>query len=245
MNESILAIPLSNLALAFVPVLAAIAILFWWAMDYRNALYAALRMVSQLLIIGYLLLFIFESDSIWPVLAVVTVMILAATWIALGSVPENRRTLFAKGLLSIGLAGSFVLVLVTQGVLDLPSWHAPRYVIPLAGMIFANGMNTVSLGAERFFSEMKNAAGYERARDAAFRASLIPNVNSFFAVGLVSLPGMMTGQILAGVSPLIAVRYQIMVMCMIFGTAGLASACFLLLLSPSAPGWRNWQTRWP
>jgi len=62
---------------------------------------------------------------------------------------------------------------------------------------------------------------------------MIPVINSFFAVGLVSLPGMMTGQILSGVSPLVAVRYQIMVMCMIFGAAGLSTVCFLMLIRKS------------
>ncbi|MHA2032017.1 MAG: ABC transporter permease, partial [Candidatus Kariarchaeaceae archaeon] len=68
---------------------------------------------------------------------------------------------------------------------------------------------------------------YEEARNIALKASLIPITNSLFAVGLVSIPGMMTGQILSGVSPLIAARYQIMVMCMVFGAAGISSAIFL------------------
>ncbi|MEP1779528.1 ABC transporter permease, partial [Reichenbachiella sp.] len=71
---------------------------------------------------------------------------------------------------------------------------------------------------------------YTEARNTALRAALIPITNSLFAVGLVSLPGMMTGQILSGVSPLIAVRYQIMVMCMAFGSAGISVALFLVLV---------------
>ncbi len=236
MNDSILIIPLANLALAFIPVLAVAGILFLWSLDYRNALYAALRMLIQLLIIGYFLLFIFESDSVWLVIGVVAVMVSAGSWIALGSIAERRRALYIKALLSIALGGGFVLVLITQGVLDLAPWYSPRYLIPIAGMIFANAMNTVSLAAERFYSETQSRATYKQARDTAFRASLIPNVNTLFAVGVVSIPGMMTGQILAGVSPLIATRYQIMVMCMLFGTAGLASACFLTLLGRRLPG---------
>lgn len=235
MNDSVLVIPLANLALAFIPVLVVVGILFRWSLDYRNALYAALRMLIQLLIIGYFLLFLFESDSVWLVIGVVAVMVSAASWIALGSIAERRRALYIKALLSIAVGGGFVLMLITQGVLDLAPWYSPRLLIPLAGMIFANAMNTVSLAAERFHSEIQSHANYEQARDTAFRASLIPNVNTLFAVGLVALPGMMTGQILAGVSPLIAARYQIMVMCMLFGTAGLASACFLTLLRQRVP----------
>lgn len=96
-------------------------------------------------------------------------------------------------------------------------------------MVFANGMNSVSLCGERFFAELNRGESYLDARNIAFKASMIPNVNALFAVGIVSLPGMMTGQILAGVSPFIAARYQIMVMCMVFASAGLASAIFLIL----------------
>ena len=79
-------------------------------------------------------------------------------------------------------------------------------------------MNGISLAAERLESELKQGQPYEKAKVIALRTSLIPITNMLLAVGLVSVPGMMTGQILSGVSPLIAVRYQIMVMCMIFGS---------------------------
>jgi len=107
-------------------------------------------------------------------------------------------------------------------------------MIPLAGMIFAASMTNISLALERLCAELENGAAFTKARDTAFRTSMIPVINSFFAVGLISLPGMMTGQILSGVSPLIAVRYQIMVMCMIFGAAGLSTVCFLMLARRTA-----------
>ena len=100
-------------------------------------------------------------------------------------------------------------------------------------MIFANAMNSVSLAADRLEAEINRSDDYEQARNVAFRASLIPITNSLFAVGLVSIPGMMTGQILSGVSPFIAARYQIMVMCMVFSAAGVSSACFLSLIRPN------------
>lgn len=96
-------------------------------------------------------------------------------------------------------------------------------------MIFANCMNSVSLAAERFFQEVEREAPIIEARNIALNTSMIPITNSLFAVGLVSLPGMMTGQILSGVEPLIAVRYQIMVMAMIFASGGISSAVCLLL----------------
>ena len=96
-------------------------------------------------------------------------------------------------------------------------------------MIIAGAMNAVGLAAERFQAETARGIGYHSARRAALEASLIPIVNSLFAVGLVALPGMMTGQILSGVSPLIAAKYQIVVMTMLFGVSGLSSGLYLHL----------------
>ena len=90
-------------------------------------------------------------------------------------------------------------------------------------------MNAVSLSADRFEKEIKRAESVLTARNEAFRTALIPQINSLLAVGLVSLPGMMTGQVLSGVSPMIAVRYQIMVMSVVFGTCGLAVILYLKL----------------
>ena len=232
MNSSIQTIPLINLALAFIPVFIVIGILYRWSMGYGNAMYAASRMLLQLLFIGYFLAYIFESDSSWLVLAVLAVMVFAASWIALGTVKKRQRPLYSKALCAISFSGGLTLLLVTQGVLGLQPWYRPSYFIPLAGMIFANSMNSVSLAAERLEAERDRGMNYSEARNVAFRASLIPITNTLFAVGLVALPGMMTGQILSGVSPLIAARYQIMVMCMIFGSAGISSALVLRLLRP-------------
>jgi putative ABC transport system permease protein len=232
MNNSVQIIPFANLALAFVPVLVVAGILFKWTTEGRHTLYAIFRMLVQLLLIGYFLIYIFESDSAWVVLAILLVMLGTSSWIALRTVPNQRRRLYKKALFAIGLGGGITLLLITQGVLDLSPWYWPRYLIPLAGMIFANAMNSVSLAAERLTAEIDRDVPYEQARSIAFRASLIPKTNALLAVGLVSLPGMMTGQILSGISPLIAVRYQIMVMCMVFASAGISSACFLKFLEP-------------
>jgi putative ABC transport system permease protein len=98
-------------------------------------------------------------------------------------------------------------------------------------------MNGVSLAAERLQAEMERGVDYAKARGISLRAALIPITNSLFAVGLVSLPGMMTGQILSGISPIIAIRYQIMVMCMIFSAVGLSSAIFLIYVKPHLSSW--------
>lgn len=230
MSNSIQTIPFTNLALAFIPVIAVIAIIWKWELGYKRSLYAIFRMLIQLLLIGYFLAFIFASNSSLIVIAVLAVMLFTSSWIALHTKRIPRRILYLKSFWSISLGGGIILLLITQGVLNLQPWYLPSRVIPLAGMIFANAMNSVSLAVERLEAEIDRNVSYERARIIAFRASLIPIINSLFAVGLVSLPGMMTGQILSGVSPFIAARYQIMVMCMIFGSAGISSAFFLTLV---------------
>ena len=206
--------------------------MFKWSLQAGNAVYALSRMLVQLLLIGYLLTYIFSSESALLVLAVLLVMVFSSSWIALRTVKAQRKTLFFYALLAILVGGGLTLILISQGVLELDPWYAPQYLIPLAGMIFANSMNSVSLAGERIHAEMSRGVSYEAARKIALQAALIPVVNSLFAVGLVSLPGMMTGQILSGISPLIAVRYQIMVMCMIFSSSIISGATFLVLIKP-------------
>ena len=230
MNDSIQTIPYTNLALAFIPVVVVILIMWKWKTEFRSSIYAVFRMLIQLLLIGYVLAYIFEADSSLVVIAVLTVMLFSSSWIALRTIKLPLKTLYLKCFLAITLGGGVILLLITQGVLKLQPWYLPSYMIPLAGMIFASAMNSISLAGERLEAEISRNMAYDQARIIALSASLIPITNSLFAVGLVSLPGMMTGQILSGISPFIAARYQIMVMCMMFGAAGISSAIFLILI---------------
>jgi len=207
-----------------------IVVLWKWKIGFKNSIYAVFRMLVQLFLIGYFLVYIFETDSSWIVIAILAVMLFSSSWIALRTIKIPRKILYFKCFIAITLGGGIVLLLITQGVLNLQPWYLPSYMIPLAGMIFANSMNSISLAGERLEAEINRNIAYDQARIIALQASLIPITNSLFAVGLVSLPGMMTGQILSGVSPFIAARYQIMVMCMIFGSAGISSAFFLVLV---------------
>jgi UDP-glucose/iron transport system permease protein len=232
MSTTIETIPLTNLAITFIPALVVIAILFKWSLNASNALYAITRMLVQLLIIGYFLVYIFGSESAWIIVVILAVMVFASSWIALGTIKNKRNLLYKHAFLSILLGGGSTLLIVTQAVLVLEPWYQPQFMIPLAGMIFANAMTSISLAVERLNAELERNVPYDEARNIAMQASLIPIINSLFAVGLVSLPGMMTGQILSGVSPLIAIRYQIMVMCMLFGSCGIATACFLIWVKP-------------
>lgn len=223
-------IPLINLTYTLIPVVAVLAILIKWKLNTLHTLYSIGRMLGQLLIVGYFLNAIFASNSAYITLLVLMIMLFFSSWIALGTVKQKRKHLFGKAVLSLIVASGFTLTIVIVGVLDLNPWYQPRYTIPLGGMILANSMNSISLAAERFQSELINNNDKIRARNIAFNAALIPTINALLAVGLVSLPGMMTGQILSGVSPFIAARYQIMVMCMLFASSGISAACFLTLI---------------
>jgi putative ABC transport system permease protein len=225
-------IPLANLALSFLPVAVVVAILGRWSIGTKTTWVALARMVVQLLAVGYVLAYVFKAEQAAIVLAMLAVMLTAATWISLGPVEARRRELLGKAFWAIAVGGVLTLTLVTQAVLRIEPWFAPRQVITLAGMIFANSMNTLSIAAERFLSDTQKGTDYEPARNAAMIAALIPLTNSLLAVGIVSLPGMMTGQILAGESPLTAARYQIMVMSMVFGSGGISAAYFLAMLRP-------------
>ncbi len=229
MVSAINEIPVQNLAIVFIPAIPVLIILYKWRMGVNKSLYALSRMLVQLLAIGYVLSYLFESQKLVLVLSALVVMIVAATWISLNPLKERTRPLYMASFLAILIGGTLTLITVTQGVLTISPWYSPRQMIPLAGMIFANAMTAISLSSERLSSELKQHSDYVVARSTAFNASLIPTLNSLFAVGLVSLPGMMTGQILSGVTPLIAVKYQIVVMVMIFSSAGLSTAIFLHL----------------
>ena len=225
-------IELPRLALAFIPVVVVLFIQFNWSLPQKRTMHALARMLVQLLLVGFFLGYIVEASSAWLVLILLIIMVLFSSWIALNNIEAPKGQLFQRAVLAISLSGVLTLLIITQSVLQLSPWYHAQTLIPLAGMVFASSMNSVSLSGERFYSELANKVSYEQARNTAFQASMIPNVNALLAVGIVSLPGMMTGQILSGISPFIAARYQIMVMCMIFASAGISSAYFLYLAKP-------------
>ena len=229
MNASVQAISFSSIVWVFVPAAVVVAVLMRWTSAARTAVYGLARMLVQLLLIGYVLIFIFEADRAWIIVSVLTVMLTAASVIAIRPLRNKRPGLIVNAFVAILIGGVTTLTLVTQVVIDIEPWFLPRYMVPLAGMVFAGSMNAVSLAAERLEAELGRSVEFTEARGTALNASLIPIINSLFAVGLVSLPGMMTGQILSGVSPLIAVKYQIVVMCMFFSASGMSAAIYLTL----------------
>lgn len=204
---------------------------FRWVGKKSEIALATLRMSLQLLVIGYVLTSLFTSNSMALLIALVVVMVISASLIVRRNIRHKDIKTFTLILGAITLAGSLNLAWVLWGVLDLENPFEPRFVIPLAGMIYANAMNAISLCAERYEKEKEYGLVHEKARAIAFKASMMPQINSFLAVGFVSLPGMMTGQILSGIDPLVAVRYQIVVMAMILSSGAMSNIFYLSTLN--------------
>jgi putative ABC transport system permease protein len=211
-----LLIPLGVVAWVFVTVGSSVKVLS----------YAASRMVLQLVSIGFVLNFLFATKNWLVVTLVLVFMLLVAAWISLRPLAARKTDLYLKALLALSVGCIPMLLFVLIFVLELDPWYEPSYSITLAGMVFSNSMNSLSLAAER----SQGTPGREGAPadyKVIFDASLIPIINSFFAVGLVALPGMMTGQILSGVHPFVAIRYQIVVMVMVLVASCLSSYVYL------------------
>ena len=229
MNSSVPAISIGGLILTFLPAAIVVGIMARWRANAGTAVYATARMLGQLLLIGYVLIYIFETDDWRVIAAVLAIMLAASAWIATRHLERRDTREYLRALAAIAAGGVLTLGLVTQVVIGVEPWFSPRYVVPLGGMVVTGAMNAVSLAAERFQSELARDEPLLDARRSAFKTAMIPITNMLFAVGIVSLPGMMTGQILSGVSPLIAAKYQIIVMAMFFGTGGIGAAIYLWL----------------
>lgn len=209
----------------------------------REMLWASLRMGGQLLAVGYVLHLVFSLRTPAPVLLILLVMVGFSVQAVAARVKDRMPRFYriVGSSILIGCCGATFFF--CHLVIGLSPWYDPRYLIPLAGMIIGNSMTGASLAAERLAAEMRErrdeietalclgAPARTAVREAvcsAFRAALIPSVNAMAAMGIVFLPGMMTGQILSGTDPVIAVKYQIAIMCVITGSVAVTS--FLILL---------------
>ncbi len=219
---------ISWLALSWcvIPIIITCLIYIAWDIDFKEVIIANSRMLVQLIAVGYVLIAMFNNPSIWLTLLIMAVMISAAAWIAIRPVRHHQGYLL-PALLSLFIAVSLHLFISVELVLTMEYWYFPKVIIPLAGMYFDNTMNAISLAAERFHACLHEGNSPTTSRKNAFKGAMIPQINTLLAVGLVSLPGMMTGQILSDVSPLIAVRYQIMIMTMLLGASALGAALML------------------
>ncbi len=221
-----------GLAVSLTPIALVIFIVNRWEGEGGKILVAAIRMLVQLLAVGYILKFVLLTKDPLVGLVVIGVMIVAAGFISIRTVSKNRKSALMRAIAGIGGGGGAALAFSYIFGLQLGLVYEPTFIIPLAGMVFSNAMIAIALAADRMQRETEMGATYNEARNAAFRAALIPQINVLLAVGLVSLPGMMSGQILSGVDPLVAVRYQIVVMSLLLQSAAFSTALYLAAGDP-------------
>jgi putative ABC transport system permease protein len=191
---------------------------------------ATVRTYLQLLALGLVLGWVFRNQTWWMVIAILLVMIATAAQIILHRSPDAPRGVYVSSFVSMLVTGFVVTFVVTGAIIQVSPWYRADYVIPIAGMVLGNSMNGIALALERVFADLDlrseeilaltalGASPSEAAGESirsAMRAGLMPTINSMAAVGIVFIPGMMAGQILAGAEPLAATGYQIVVMLMV------------------------------
>lgn len=207
----------------------------------KDLIIGAIRTFSQLLMMGYVLNFVFNNKNPLLILAVFTWMIFWASRIINKRIKD--RPFNMQGTIFLSMLVTYILIssLTTGPLLQVTPWYDPMIFIPIAGMVIGNSMNAIALSLDRLFSELKHnkeeieqmllfgadsATASLPAMENAVRAGMMPSINSMMSVGLVFIPGMMTGQIIGGQAPIDAAKYQIMIMLMI--SASTAIGCCLV-----------------
>ena len=206
----------------------------------RQLLVAALRTAVQLTLIGLVLKVLFANASLgWVSLMALVMLLIAGREVMMRQERRFRGWWgYAVGTTSMFLSSFAVAVFALVVILGDEPWYAPQYAIPLLGMLLGNTMNGISISMDRLTQaawEQRNliearlmlGQRWDEAisdyRKQAIRSGMIPIINAMAAAGIVSLPGMMTGQILAGVAPVDAVKYQILIMFLIAAGTGLGT----------------------
>ena len=245
MTGGVIDISLWQLALGLVFILAVgvISLLEGLKLE-RDLAIGTVRTFVQLFALGYVLKLVFRLNTVWLVLAVFAVMIVFGAITIRGRVREKQIAFFWPILLSMAISYSIISILVVGVIVGARPWWQPQYFIPIAGMVVGNSMTACAISIDRLLGDLRKSrsevemmlclgadyreASLEITRQALY-AGMIPSINSLMAVGLVFIPGMMTGQILAGADPLVAIRYQIVVMLMLVGSTGLGTLLMVLI----------------
>ena len=246
MTPEIVSIGLGQLAVGLVFILVAGITSICHALKLeRDLLVGTIRTFAQLFLLGYILKFIFKLDNAALVLAVFGFMIFFAAWEIRSRVKEKQVAFFWPLFVSMAISYVVVSYLVTAVLVNVEPWWKPQYFIPLGGMVIGNSMNAIAIALERLLGELRRrrlevearlclGADYKEASQDMFRnamrAGMIPSINSMMGVGIVFIPGMMTGQILAGADPVQAIRYQIIVMVMLVGSTAIGSLLVVYLV---------------
>ncbi len=209
----------------------AIALAAWQRLGLEGSLaMATVRTIMQLLVVGYVLEIVFALSNPWAVLAVIVVMASIATIVARNRISQKVPHLLPIVGGSILISTALTLAYVNLLILQPDPWYQPQNLVPLAGILLGNAMNAAAIGGERLVTTLNNSrleiethlslgatpnqATAQYCREA-LKAGLIPTLNTMMVVGIVTLPGIITGQILAGASPLNAALYQILIMFML------------------------------
>ncbi len=223
----------ADLALALGMVAIAIALSAWQnlGLEWQLAI-AATRTAIQLILVGYVLAVVFDPNSKnpWLVLAVLTVMLTIASIVASNRISKKIPRLLPLVWGSIFLSATLTLSYTNFIVIQPQTWYEPQYLIPLAGIVLGNAMNGAAIAGERLVSTV-NASQLEiethlslgatpqqavaQYRKDAVKTGLMPTLNTMMVIGVVTLPGTITGQLLGGIQPLDAAAYQILIMFMV------------------------------
>ena len=244
-------ISLSALDLSIAGLLVLTLALLSWRMQLGLAgslLIAATRTVVQLLLIGLVLKALFANVDLLWVSGMALVMLLAAGREVMAR--QQRRFAgwwgFGMGTGAMFISSFAIAIFTLSAIIGTEPWYTPQYAIPLLGMLLGNTMSGIALALDRLTTtawqqrtviEQRLMLGATRTeaigeiRREAMRSGMMPIINGMAAAGLVSLPGMMTGQILAGSPPLEAVKYQILIMFLISAGTGFGVTAALWLAS--------------
>ena len=243
MESSIIAISNFQLALTVILVLITGGISSFLKLGLlKSLLWGTIRTFIQLTLVGYALTYVFMINNLWLIIAIIAMMCYIASRAAVKRTPNVPNYPTVLAFLSLISSTYLVGTMVTALIISPEPWYSARIAIPIFGMILGNSMNGIALSLDRLYGEARSRAAeieamltfgatpWEAIRPSvreALRAGMTPTINSLMVVGLVSLPGMMTGQILGGVDPREAVRYQIVVQLMI--AAAVAIGCLILV----------------
>jgi putative ABC transport system permease protein len=210
----------------------------------RRLLLAAICTVVQLLLVGFVLEWVFRVDRWYVVLALGLVMTLIAGVAATQRTHIRFPGIWLRSIVAVWTSSWLIAAVALGVILRVQPWYSPQYAIPLLGMILGNTLNGISLGLDRLGTELTGrrdqvealltlgATRWEAARplvQQAVRTGMVPTINAMMVVGVVSLPGMMTGQVLAGASPVEAVKYQIVILFLIASGTAMGTVAVVLL----------------
>ena len=211
----------------------------------KTLVIAAVRTVIQLSFIGLILAWIFAREQWYEVLIILTIMTLIASSAAKNRVKRTYKGLLIDTLIAVSTSAVLVTVIAINLILQVQPWYTPQFVIPILGLILGNSLTAISLTSNQLIENLHGQQGriemmlslsakpfeavHEQIR-AAIINGMTPTLNSMLVVGIVSLPGMMTGQILAGADPTQAVRYQIVTMFLICVSSTLGCTISALLI---------------